>query len=522
MTELIKLELRKNRLLLFGMMAVSFICGVSLRLAVVLWFLLLITGASCGAQFRLTMRTEEDFPQTPQKRIWAAFLAGLVIYFGICAAGIAGFFLHSPLHPAPDMQLLLIFTPSLLPFYACAFLIAFATGNGVLGGALALLQIITAISSISGFISWQDISDTYGDIEFIVATTAILTIVCVGLSWFASAISRNYASTTKRNIVLTAIIAWPLVLPSYVGIKYAREYSQKLSPVIQLNALATDEKSFKTFQFPDGILVRSAFNNIYYLHPDGSRKLLLKRSFFHLTEPFDDRYLWTANGDLWFFENYTDTLKPVPLYHADKNGKLVFFGNLKSGGYYNFLRQNPEGLFICKYTPSRPANQHWSCDSFPPDSETARTIDTEKHYLAKESFPHIPGAPAETRPAYGSDYGKLPGGGFISYLYKTGGHGKDLYTYYSMTEDGTVNRPFKGNSLHQIVRVEKDKVIFIDGGDHVYKINTDTGKKLYSFYLSIDYGKTYDLNIQISRAGVFAFRNGKVTFYDWDWNKKQL
>ncbi len=536
MLALIKLELRKNRLLFIGLTAVSLIAGLTVVAQVVLWFMVLITGASCGAQFRATMKTEEDFPQTPAQRIWAAFWAGLLIVACVLVAGIAGLAVRSLTLPyGTDVLAMAESAPLHIPFYACAFLLAFVTGNGVVGGVLGLVQLAIAIIALALFIPWLSHDDSYALYSAIGGGVSILAIVCAGLSYFAAAISRAGAEKSRLWLKISALVLWPLLLLIGPANTALRTYLETVTPVMRLGEVSMDPGATASAQLHDGILIRSAMKDIYYLRPDGSRKLLLKRSIFHHVEQYSDRYFWTPAGELWLIENFINTKNPVRFYHATEGGPLVFYSSMTAGGgYFNFVLKTKEGLSIFKYVPRDNQRGHWVGGAFPVTEKTAWTDFDIRQLSLSSATAHIPGAPASAHNSGYTEYGALIGGGFGSYTYplKTEHQKRDKpfskrtppqYTVYTMAEDGTVNAPIQMDYVEFIVRAIKGKVFFMTSYGFVAVMDTASGKKPDWTKLPHDNDEDGGFeNIRPSRDGIFAFQNGKVTFYDWDGKTKQL
>ena len=535
MLALIKLELRKNRLLFIGLTTVSLIAGLTGVAQVILWFPVLITGASCGAQFRAAMKTEEDFPQTPAQRIWAAFWAGLLIAACVLAAGIAGLAVRNGTRPySMDILPIAESAPLHIPFYACAFLLAFVTGNGVVGGVLGLVQLAIAVIALALFIPWLNHDDSYALYSAIGGGVSILAIVCAGLSYFAAAISRAGVEKSRLWLKTSALVLWPLLLLIGPANTALSTYLETVTPVIRLGEVGMDPGATASAQLHDGILIRSAMKDIYYLRPDGSRKLLLKRSIFHHVEQYSDRYFWTPAGELWLIENFENTKNPVRFYHATKDGPLVFYSSMTVGGYFNFVLKTKEGLSIFKYVPRDNQHGHWVGGAFPVTEKTAWTDFDIRQLSLSSATAHIPGAPAGAHNSHYTEYGALIGGGFGAYIYplKTEYQKRDKpfskrtppqCTIYTMAEDGTVNAPIHMDYISFIVRAIKGKVFFMNNYGFVTVVDTASGKRTaWAQIPHYNDGNGGFENTIPSRDGIFAFQNGKVTFYDWDGKAKQL
>jgi hypothetical protein len=533
MLTLIKLELHKNRLLFLGLLTLSFICGLAHVAIGFFWLFVTLTGASCGAQFRAAMKAEEDFPQTPQLRIRAALLAGLLISVCIVFAGFAGhmlaerkevFHFFDSIFVSKEMPAFFVLHIAL---YIFAFLLAFATNTGVLGGAMAiaLAPLTFGAFYLTMFFMESDLPYIAGYLSTLgLAINVVLA--CVLTEHMASAVARG---TKRWSYKVTALIVWPFLLPiAPVCTRFHAELTA-LHPVghIPMKSICPEIKTRAPLH--DGVLVYTLAGNVYYLHPDGSKKFILKLP--HRLRSSEILSCWTPDGELWLLDASFDGA--VKFYRGSQAAPAVFYSSTSANGYLNELVLTPEGLRSAKFRPTdRAAHEgKWETAQFPL-FENSKWDDKYAVKIASSVSVAIPGARGHVAEYYETEYGRLSGGGYavMHYPYKLwweSGKRKPVgpknrnYILYSMANDGGMNKPLVLPEYPAPLRVEKGRVFILDRNTEIKIADTNTGKiTLLAHTIPRTFNWT-DGHLGC-RDGVFIFSGTKTVFYDWNGNSRKI
>ncbi|MFA5162752.1 MAG: hypothetical protein WC421_10985 [Elusimicrobiales bacterium] len=395
---LVKLELRKHRLLFWGLAAAyalvplaavaagrlskqwadSAPAAVLLLAAAGVPFAALVLGPAMGAAARRDWRTDESLPVAPTSRLFAGlfaaaiFLALLCVMIAACASGyaakigspeFAAFAYYCGLGQSPFLRMIPLGAAPALAAFALlpsAFLMSWLTGGAVVGAALALLANSGAALAVLFAFRINVVNDgLYYSRAGVWAALIAATVSLAGVWYFARTSGRSAGLSPARAAGAALVLALPLLGGLLALAGGMRGLKNALMP-----------RFYESYPFlgkteigeADGVVAQGlagdARKDVYFLRPDGSRILLVKHEGPLLGGVggwgYMGQCLFSADGTLWLTLDRKDGAE---LYSGRPDGELKLAAMLPSfPNSYNLVRTDT-GMELLRHKRRVPAGK---------------------------------------------------------------------------------------------------------------------------------------------------------------------
>ncbi|MFA5162751.1 MAG: hypothetical protein WC421_10980 [Elusimicrobiales bacterium] len=395
MAALVKLELRKHKMLFWGLASVYALAplaavaagkispkeygdlpaAVSLFLfAVGVPFAAFVFGGAIGAATRREWRESEGLPVSAEKRVFGAFAAAgilqmllLLVVVGLCAAawflsegGSIGASDHS--HDMADtenmVETLLFFRQTFIAGFmllASAFLSGWLATGAVAAAALALILNAGTIAAVGFSMAAMLYDWSYSSYAWIWAVAGSFAGSVSGIWYFARVMGRSVGFSPARIAVAVLV----LLLPTLSGLLSLSAGVRAFENTVIPPSASVWENPYdglppQARELADGVPARTlaggTLGGIYFLKPDGSRTLLVERrgrllearnGWGHIT-----RYAFADDGTLWLLYSAGANTE---IYGGRPDGKLKLIASLS--GYYSYnyyLAKTATGMALVK------------------------------------------------------------------------------------------------------------------------------------------------------------------------------